>query len=87
MTPTYRFAVLLALIGIYLVCCGDLTVAPYFFARLFMLYLCGAVSALYIKGEAIGALPPNSTRPVWIVVGVLLMGASLMWLLVVKGHL
>ena len=87
MAPTYRLAVLLALIGIYILCCGDLTVAPYVCLRLFIFYLCGAVSAFYIKGESIGALPPNSTRPVWIVVGVLLMGASPMWQLVLKGHL
>ena len=86
-TPLYRVAVLLGLVAIYVLCCGDLTVAPRVFVRLFLVYLSGAVTALYYKGEQIGTLQPISMRPVFIVAGALLMAASLIWTLAIKGHL
>ena len=51
---------------------------------LFLMHLFGAVIALYL-GEETGKVPPIiSTRSVWIVVGVLFMGAGPMWMLGIK---
>jgi hypothetical protein len=87
MTPLYRVAVLLALVALFVLCCGDFTVAPFVYARLFTMYGFGAVMALFFKGDEIGTLQPISTRPVFIIVGILLMGASIVWTLAIKSHL
>ena len=73
--------------ALFVLSCGDLMVAPFVYTRLFAMYAFGAVMALYFKGDEIGILQPISTRPVFIIVGVLLMGASLVWTLAIKGHL
>jgi hypothetical protein len=86
MTPMYRFASLLGLVALYVVCCGDFTDAPRIYARLFLMCLFGAVTALYKQGDDLGTLHPISTRSVWIIVGVLLMGASILWTFVIRGH-
>ena len=84
MTPLYRFAVLRGLVAVYVLCCGELRVAPRPYAKLFLMHLFGAVIALYL-GEETGKVPPIiSTRSVWIVVGVLFMGAGPMWMLGIK---
>ena len=86
MTPLYRFAALLGLVAVYFLCCGDFTAAPAVYGRLFMLYMFGAATTLYAKGQEIGTLQPISTRPICIVVGIFIMAASLFWTIVIKGH-
>ena len=84
MTPLCKVAVLLGLVVVYVLCCGEFSTAPRWYAELFVMYLFGAVMALYM-GEEIGKLPPIlSTRAVWIAAGVLLMGASLVWMFAIR---
>lgn len=87
MTTFHRIVILLVLIAVYFLCCGDFTVAPTIYLRLFTMYVVGAGMALFSKGDQIGTLQPISTRPVLIIVGLLLMGAGFVWTLAIKGHL
>jgi hypothetical protein len=85
--PLYRILLFEVLVG------GDIlllwrgfTSAPTIYIRLFTIFVAGAVTALFVQGPVIGAMPPNSTRPLMVVLGVVLMGTSVVWTLAIRGH-
>ena len=84
MTPLYKVAVLLGLVVGFVLGCGEFSAVPRHYAEAFVMYLFGAVMALYM-GDEIGKMPPIlSTRAVWVAAGVLLMGASFAWMFALK---
>ncbi len=62
----YKTLMLLALArGYVLLACGGSPVhsAPFVYARLFTMFLAGAVLALFVQGPEYGAIDPISSRP------------------------
>ena len=86
MKPLYKVWILLVLAASFLVFAPDFTDMPFVYARLLTMFLMGAVMTLFVQGPRYGTLDPISTRPVWMLLGVVLMGASLLWMLVLRGH-
>ena len=91
----YKILMLLALLTGYvlLVCYAssvpfarDFNSMPSVYARLFTMFLAGAVTALFVQGPQYGTIDPISSRPIWVILGVLLMGGSLLWTLAIRGH-
>jgi hypothetical protein len=88
MKPLYKILTFQALVAGYcLLLVGNFGSAPFVYGRLLGMFIFGAVLALFVEGPPIGALPPNSTRPGMVVLGVLLMGASLVWTLAIRRHI
>ena len=86
MKPLYKAAILLALTASFLVFAPDFADLPTVYARLLTMFVTGAVMTIYVQGPSYGTLDPISTRPVWVLIGVMLMGASLLWMLVLRGN-
>ena len=87
--PFHKILILLGLIGGYgylLIACGFLAV-PELFGRFFFMFLAGAVIALFGDGPSYGTMEPVSFRPICIIVGVMLMGAILVWTFAIKNHI
>ena len=74
----FRALALEALVGGYVLIFFKRIVAePFAFARLLPLFVAGAVIALFVQGPQYGTIDPISTRPLMVVLGITLMGASL----------
>jgi hypothetical protein len=82
----YKVAILFALAASFLVFAPDFVETPFVYARLFTMFLMGAVMTLFVEGPRYGTLAPISTRAVWVLLGVVIMGASMLWMLVLRGH-
>lgn len=88
MKLAYRLLTLEALLaGYVLLFLDEILSAPLVYGRLVALFLMGTVLALFVQGPQFGTIHPVSTRPVAIALGVLIMGASLLWGLAIRGHL
>ena len=61
--------------------------APFVYGRLLLLFIGGTVMAVFVQGQPFGTIHPVSTRAIWLVLGLLLMGAALLWSFALKGHL
>ncbi len=61
--------------------------APSIYSRLFTLFIVGAVFAVFIEGPKYGTMQPISTRPIMIALGILVMGGSVLWAMMIRGHL
>jgi uncharacterized membrane protein YbaN (DUF454 family) len=73
-------------LGYILLFLPELRSSPFVYGRLSVIFLAGAVMAFFAQGQQYGTLQPVSTRPIMVVVGVLLMGAGLVWGLTIRGH-
>jgi hypothetical protein len=88
MKPPYRFLALQALVlGYVLFFRAELISAPFLYGRLLLLFLAGTVVTLFVQGPQYGIIDPTSTRPLMVALGVVAMGASLLWSFVIRGHL
>ncbi len=61
--------------------------APLIYGRLLAFFLVGAAFAVFVQGPQYGTIDPVSTRPIMIGLGVLMMGASLLWAFVIRNHI
>jgi hypothetical protein len=66
---------------------GQFASAPLIYGRLLAFFLLGVVMALFVQGPQYGTIDPVSTRPIMIGLGVVMMGASLVWAFVIRNHL
>jgi hypothetical protein len=88
MMPIYKLLLLEALIGGYvLLFLGPIVAAPLLYGRLLALYVAGTAVALFVQGPQYGTIDPISTRPLMVGLGVLLMGACLLWSFVLRSHI
>jgi len=87
---TVKFALFLALIGIFWACSGFVPAAEQSMWKLHSVievaYIAGAVIALWFGGEPIGTLQPISLRPIYILCGVVLMVAAFCAMLAVRSE-
>ena len=86
MKPLYKVVTLLGLLAGFLCFAQDFSEAPLLYGRLLLIFVAGAVVALFVDGPSIGSIDPVSTRPVMVVLGVLLMAAGVVWMLAIKNH-
>jgi hypothetical protein len=83
----YRLFVLEALaVGYALLFLHEIVTAPFLYGRLLAMFIGGTAMALFMQGPQYGTIDPISTRPVWVGLGVIIMGASLLWAFVIRGH-
>jgi hypothetical protein len=88
MKLAYRLLALQVLVaGYVLFFRREIISAPFLYGRLLALFIFGTVMALFIQGPQYGTTDPISTRPVMIALGVVVMGASVLWAFVIKGHI
>jgi hypothetical protein len=81
MKPMQRIGLFVALLAAWLAGSQSCGMAPWSgFLRLHAMFLGGAWLALFYEGDSFGAWPPVSTRPLWIVLGCVLMAASTIWM-------
>ena len=83
MRTTLRVLLFLALVVAWLEATELCGMAPWSGVpafRLHAMFACGAWLAVFYEGDSFGAMPPVSTRPLWIVLGCVLMGASTLWM-------
>jgi hypothetical protein len=66
---------------------GQLASAPFVYGRLLALFFVGAVMAFFAQGPRYGTIDPVSTRPLVIGLGVVIMGASLVWAFAIRNHI
>ena len=82
----YRLFALEALvIGYVLLFLHEIIRSPFLFGRLLVVFIGGTVMALFMQGPQYGTIDPISTRPVWIGLGGIIMGASLIWAFAIRG--
>ena len=87
MKLAYRLVAFQALIAGYaLLFFRQITLEPFVYGRLLALFLGGAVMAVLMQGESYGTIHPVSTRPIWLVLGIVVMGAILLWSFALRGH-
>ena len=87
MKIVYKIVALEVLFGGYVfLFLKEIMEEPFLWGRLVVFFLLGAVMALFMQGPQYGNIHPVSDRPVCIALGTLIMGASLLWGLVIKGH-
>ena len=79
-----RVVVFVALLSLYVV---QFRFHPAGLDRPFLLFIIGDVLAVFIRGPIYGRLQPISTRPIMIILGVLLMAAPVVWLLTASASL
>ena len=72
---------LLLLIGMYLLAAGGPGWRTLYGQKLAVIYVFGAVMALWFGGKRIGTLEPTTMRPLFIALGVLLMLAMFILML------
>ena len=83
----YRALALEALVGGYvLVFFREIISEPFLYGRLLALFVWGTIMTLFVQGPQYGTIDPISTRPLIVVLGVLIMGASLVWAFAIRGH-
>ena len=82
-----KIVLFLALLTVYVACLGESMLLGRMSMRLAVMYIVGAYCAIFAEGTTLGTMQPISTRPVMIIVGVMMMGASLMWLLALRDAL
>ena len=88
MNVGYKLLALQVLVAAYvLLFLRQFVSAPFIYGRLMVFFLAGAVLALFVQGPRYGTIDPISTRPVVITMGVLLMGAGLVWGFAIRGHI
>jgi hypothetical protein len=88
MSLRYKILALQMLVAAYvLLFLRQFVSAPLIYGRLLAFFLAGAVAVLFVQGPRYGTIDPISTRPVMIVLGILLMGASLVWGFAIRGHI
>ena len=61
--------------------------APFVYGRLLVFFVIGAAVAFFTQGPQYGTIQPVSTRPLMIALGVVVMGASLVWGFAIRNHL
>jgi hypothetical protein len=84
----YRILALEALaVGYVLLFLKEIISAPLLYGRLVAMFVGGTAMALFMQGPQYGTIHPISTRPVWIGLGVIIMGASLLWAFAIKGYI
>jgi hypothetical protein len=83
----YRLLLLEALaVGYVVLFLHEITSAPFLYGRLLAMFVGGTAMALFMQGPQYGTIDPISTRPVWVGLGVVVMGASLLWTFALRGH-
>ena len=83
----YRALALEALVGGYvLLFFREIISEPFLYGRLLALFVVGTITALFVQGPQYGTIDPISTRPLMVVLGVIIMGASLVWTFAIRGH-
>ena len=83
----YRLLVLAALtVGYVVLFLHEIITAPFLYGRLLAMFIGGTIMALFMQGPQYGTIDPISTRPVWIGLGVIIIGASLLWAFAIRGH-
>ena len=85
MSLARKVVLFLGLLACFLACTGQFQLPFRVYARLATIFIAGAICTVFVDGTTIGTLQPMFTRPVMIVIGVLLMGASVVWLLALRG--
>ena len=84
----YKLLTLQVLVaGYVLLFLGQLVSAPFLYGRLLALFLMGGIVALFVQGPQIGTIDPVSTRPLMVGLGIIVMGASLVWALAIRNHI
>ena len=76
MKTTLKILTLIALLAFYLSLAGPPTWRTLFGQKLLVVYGFGAAMALWFGGRRIGTLDPISLRPIFVVLGVILMAAA-----------
>jgi hypothetical protein len=87
MSLARKIILFLGLLTCFFVCLGQYELPSRVYTRLAGIFVAGAVCTVFVEGTTIGTLQPISTRPVMIALGVLLMAASIVWLLALRGVL
>ncbi len=88
MKPLYKILTFEALVVGYVLLAWDgIISAPFIYVRLLLMFLAGAINAVFVEGPTYGVIHPVSSRPVMIFVGVVLMGGSLLWSFALRGHM
>jgi fumarate reductase subunit C len=88
MKPLYKLVAFQVVVLAYiLLILRNFSSVPFVYARLFVIFLAGAVVAFFVQGPQYGTMQPISTRPVMVFLGAVLMGAGLLWTLSLRGHL
>ena len=87
MKPAYRLVTVeVLIIGYVLIFLREIISEPFLYGRLVALFLGGTIMAFFMQGPQYGNIDPISTCPVWVGLGVLIMGAGLLWGFALKGH-
>jgi len=86
MKPLYKIVTFLGLLAGFLGFAHDFAQAPMIYGRLLLIFVAGAVLALFVDGPYIGRIDPVSTRPAMVMLGVLLMAAGVVWMLAIRNH-
>ncbi len=88
MKPLYKIVAFQVVVLAYvLLILRSVSSAPFVYARLFVIFLAGAIVAFFVQGPQYGTLQPISTRPIMILLGVVVMGAGLLWTISLRGDL
>ena len=87
MKLAYKLLILEVLVaGYVLVFLRQIMSAPFLYGRLAVMFVVGTAMALFMQGPQYGTIDPISTRPLWVALGLIIMGASLLWAFVIRGH-
>jgi len=76
----------LLIAGYFFLFFDGITSEPFGYGRLLGVFVGGTVMAIFMQGPRYGTIDPISTRPIWVALGVVIMGTSVVWGFALKGH-